>query len=431
MSDNLNEELKKKAVAEAERLSKIFEDTKTALQTEERFVNFLMNYHPDSVKSFIEHYARQKSYWYGHADDMHRFRTRMNGHYYDIAMEQFKDIYLKKLFNIQCRWVSGEMDLPGIELSSDFNKFINEPESCTFVEPITSREFECFMQFKQLGNWLPEVNGKRMEEGDDNYYNSAAIAITFYHRFRSNYTKRDIFECHPWFYFYDKCFNTESLLDLPALRTDLEQEYEEIWDEEIHTKTLTPEQLKNRYFLSRADRKLHLENPELHKAYIEEENIKYKEEHKNDPEYLYMSTYDRKLMDELVPLLEDREVVKYYKANDEWRRRLEWGERIEMTVIYLQKAKEYIPIESNDDYREAIKKANKYYENKMVMELLPLIFEKYCKCMSSGIAFEFKKDQSPHADFNSSREHIIEARIWKGEPGNLDFLKKENLITKN
>jgi hypothetical protein len=428
MNEDKGNPPKSKAVEEAERISKIFEETQKRLQTDENLVNYLKPYDDKSVERFIKYYAQQKSNWFQSGNDLERFRKSMKTHYYNQALVMFREIYHKKLFNVMCRWVAGEFDLPGIELSADFYPMIYDPGLCTFVEPITSEEFDCYWQFRQTGNWLPSTysvdeNDSTIEDG----YSSSQIAIEWYHKYRSIYMRFEKREIPPWFSFYDKHFGTAYLLDLPHLRTDIELQYVEIWDLEIQVKTLTLEQLKNRDYRTLAMRKLHFENPDIAKAYQDEHNRQYYERKKNEPDYVYISAYSRDVLDEVVPLIESREIIRYYEAVKVWDLQQQRGEDIEMDIIHLQEAKELIPIMANDDYRKAIKQAYEDYSKKKTMDCLPHIFDAYRQCIQKGESFDWLNGAVPEKKSNELRNKILDARKHRGEPENFDFLKKENL----
>jgi len=231
----------------------------------------------------------------------------------------------------------------------------------------------------------------------------------------------------PWFTHYDKHFGTADLLKLPTLRKDLELQYREIWDMEIHAKTLTPEQLKNYTYRTLAMRKLHHENPEIGKAYWEEHNQQFRERQKNVPQYVSLSIYDDQLMGELIPQIETREIVRYYKTMRVWDKQQQWNEEIDMDIIHLQEAKEVIPIQAHDDYRAAIKQAYENYSKMTTLDCLPHIYETYRQCIAKGEKFDWLNGQEPAERKDYDHDHIMQARKWKGEPENYDFLKKENL----
>ena len=428
MSEDPSGEPKSEAVEKAERISKIFEDTKVQLQTEEHFVNFLKNLSEESKTGFINYYAGLKAMWYKYAEDKYRYRNNIENRYYKKALEKFIEIFQKKLFNMKCRWVAGEMDLPGIEISSDFDRFLTDPASCTFVEPINSKEFECLMQFIQTDNWIPPLAENETDDGrDDDYYYMPESAFDLYHHSRSTYHERTKHEVPLWFRFYDSCFGTADLLNLPHIRTDLEEDYMDIWHNEIYIHTLTPEQLKSFTKINREMLKLHQENPEARAKFQEEQNLKWENLKKEQPNYISLSTYNDAIMEELIPLIETREIIKYYRAEREWTQRYEKTEWIDAELIYLAEAKEYIPVSSNDDYTVAIHEAYENYEQKEILECLPMVFENYLTCVRNKKPFTWLIGESHRNYYNENRNRILAARKWKGEPENLDFLKKENL----
>lgn len=420
MSNDRVEKLHCKHIEKAEHINKIYQDCITELKTAERFVNYFKSYNDQSVKNFIEFYAGQKANWYSGVDLLYRHQLSKKNKWRWKALGMLKEIFIKKLFDLKCRWVAGEMDLEGIEVSPDFEKWACDPASCTAVEPITGEEFSCYMSFVEAQD---DQDGRQYDDEDRGTCDSA---LNFYHDYRSLFVGSHERLIPEWFHYYDRRFGTAPLLGLPVKRTDLEADYNDTWCTEIYAKTLTPEQLKTWSHSSRKQRKELRENPEKNKAHIEEQNRIY-QERKKETNYSHMSIYDREMMKELVALTEPPEVSKLYKASELWKKRRQGGEEIECTLIYMEEAKEYIPIEGDDDYREAIKKAFADYARRMKMETLPMLFEQYCECIQRGKPFDWSTGGDKKLSGNDLRDRIIAARKCKGEPENLDFLKKENL----
>ncbi|MEK6616135.1 MAG: hypothetical protein AABZ32_08510 [Bacteroidota bacterium] len=425
MSDNHAEEFNRQQVDASERANKIYEQTIALLKTEDRFVNFFNSYNQQSVEGFIPYYAQKKTIWHSIADSLYKHRLHKQSKWRNAALNMLKEIFFKKLFNLKCRWVAGEMDLPGINISNDFKQWSTDPSSCNIVEPITPEEFNCYLDF--LSTEAQRQNDN--EEEDERA--SAWSSFEFYHGSRSLFVDGYEKMIPRWFHHYDTRFGTAHLQRLSTIRTDIEQDYNDIWEEEIYRKTLSPEQLSGWTPLSRLQRKELFENPEKEKAYREEQNRQYEEREKNMPHYISLSIYNRKIMNELVGLIETPEVKNFYHAQVKWRRRNSSAEQIESILIDMKEAKEYIPVESDDDYRNAIENAYEKYARKIEMETLPVLFDEYFHCLSSGKPFDWKSNSpydslsAPH--INDSGSRILAARKWKGEPENFDFLKKENL----
>jgi len=424
MADNHKEEFLQKQLEEASQAAKIYNDTIQMLQTEERFVNFFKGYNQQSVDGFIKYYAGQKAGWIKNADSMYKMRQHKNNKWRNQAKNMLKEIYIKKLFYLKCRWVAGEMDLEGIEISIDFLKWQNDPNACKCLEPITPEEFGCYQRF--IESYTPE----QQKEDQENEIGSAQNVIEFYHLFRAGFT--DESDLIPrWFHYYDKHFGTAHLLKASNIRADLEYEYNDIWTENIQYPTLTEEQKKNWFHRSRAFRKEMHENPEKDKAFWEEHNRQYQERKKNEPQYIHMSTYDRKFMDGLVQEFESAEMRSWYRAQRDWQIRRDGNEEIQTEIWELEKVNEWIPLEANDDYRNAIAKAHDEYASRMIKDVLPLIYDEYRQCMETGKPFIWKEeeDSSFKGSMDETKKRILAARKFKGEPENFDFLKKENLKT--
>lgn len=419
------EEYIKKEVEKKEESSGIYNETKKMLQSEERFVNFFKSYHPKSIESFIDYYAQFKAGWYSSADDFSRLRQGKNKHWWYLAVSSFIEIFYKKLFNVKCRWVAGEMDLPGIEASADFYHLMQHPSECNIIEPVSENELNCYIDYLKSG-LIPE---------DEYEGGNASSAIGHYHPYKSTAIEEPVEETEndyisPWFRFYDRQFGTGSLLQLPLTREDIEQDYHDIWTEHIYSKTFSEEVLKT---WSRLNRKQSLElrnNPQKRESFHQEQQCKYEEHKKKMPVYVHISTYDSKIMDELVPLLETSEVQKLYRASRRMKMKRNWNEMIESDIIYMKEVQEWIAVQPNDDYRKAIKEAYKDYSDKKVMEMLPVVFEEYSKAMKANKPFDWTTSEyeSPSAPRdNEMKKRLLAARKWKGEPENFDFLKKENL----
>ena len=354
------------------------------------------------------------------------------------AVKLLKEIYLKQLFNLKCRWVAGEMDLPGIEISHDFNLYQDNPTACIFLEPITAEELDCYLDFLECEkqNLKHSINDvvynddanydKDNEDDDEDKYLSSSILL-LYHRSKANYNN----DCHTliprWFHHYDKHFKTAYLLDLPTIRVDIELDYLNIWKQEFYYPTLSETDKKTWSNLTRMQHKELEENPEKGIAYSEERERIYAENKKDETQYVHISTYNKEDMKELMGLIETPEIRSYYNADRRWHYSKIGNERIQSEIYELQNVKERIPIESNDDYRISIKKTYDEYAHKMTMEALPIVFDQYKQCIVNNKPFNwFIRDRVIYTN-DELKEQLIAVRKFKNEPENLDFLKKENL----
>jgi hypothetical protein len=419
MSEDHTEKYLSAEVAKKRKAVSIYNETKKALETEERFVNLLKEYEPASVKRFIDYYAGMKAHWYEHGESFGNYLRSKENEWRDDAVESIKNIFYKKLFNLQCRWAAGEMDVPGIDISADFRRWQCDPslsEGC--LEPITDEEFQCYLDFLK---WREENPVSQIDEDNEPLI---SLALDFFHHYRATAIDDEKEELPPWFEWYDTRFGTGHLNALPVMRIELEQDYHDIWNLEIFKKTLPEEAQKSLHHLSRAERKELRDDPAKREAYFAEQNRKYEERKKTQPQYESMGTYDREKMKTLVKLIETPEIQKLYHATREWSDRRARHDYIESPVFSLMEIKEWIPLDSNDDYRVAIREAYRNYSQKMMIMTLPLVFAEYKECIEAGKPFEWGGDKEFGDEMG---QRILAARKWKGEPENFDFLKKENL----
>lgn len=423
MADNHKEDFLKQQADKALQLKKLHDDTLHMLQTEERFVNLLKGHNNQSVQSFIKQYAQMKVNWYTYAESNYENRLRKKNKWRDSALSRMRDIGLKKLFNLKCRWIAGEMDLEGIELSADFSKWVQQPFSCPYLEPISYEEFDCWLRFREEQN-------QKCEDDDDYADASPGSALENYHWYRSIYMDKPEELIPAWFHYYDQQFGTAQLMHLSTIRMDIEQDFNDLWTTEIYVHTLSAEQQKIFTHHNRAMRKELKENP----AKLEEvrtENAKKWEEYKKvNPQYTFYSAWDRKIVDRVVELIEPPQVKKYYKAYRKWEMRSNTNEDAQMAIWGLNEAREWVAIESHNDYREALIKAYRDYSKRSINELLPVLFAEYRECIERNKPFQWSSNNSSAEQPSASQE--LKKRIFavlqlQNRPLNLDFMKKENL----
>ncbi len=415
-------------IEKAEQANKIYQDTIRSLQTEERFVNFFKGYRHDNLEAFIKYYAGQKASWYQNADSQYKYRQYKKTKWSSAATGWLSQIAVKKIFNLQCRWAAGEVDCPGIEITEDFQYWQTNYALQLQAGLITQQEVDCYVDYRQQLT-DDERENERYDFNDTRHPTS--IMLSFYHHGRAMDIEPDRRKVPLWFECYDSVFGTGHLLNLPFTRVDLIEDYREIWSQHIFPATLTPEQRETLHpHLTRQQRRELRDNPEKRKAYFEAENKRWEEQEAKRIKYEHISIYDREKMKELVELIEPADVRELYHASREWKDRSNATERIQSALFDMKEAKEQIAIQSHTDYREAILEAYSLYREKMTAETLPDVFENYTQAMLQNQVFNWQTNPYGSGYISSNDEikkHIIDARQYKGEPANFDFLKKENL----
>ena len=414
-----HEDFLSKELREKEEDQLLYEQTLHALRTEERFVNYLKQYNSASVENFIKYYAGRKVYWHRHGGNFE--------HYADIKLKQerhevvnlLKNLMYKKVFDLKCRWVGGEMDLDCIERSEQFSDWETNIELIKAVGPIRADEFYCYLHWFEIGS--PE----RLDE-DGHPEASPYIALDHFHRMRSCYHSDPLEDIPDWFHEYDRCFGTAPLLSLPTTRRDMEEDLLDAWVKEVFYDTLTPEQQKYHRPLDRATRKRLKEDPEFDKQWHDEGSRLYYEQQAGQPQYESFSTYNRKIMDEVVAAIEPRDSQKCYRDSRIYRDMSEGDDRLFTPLQYLKSVEEHVAVEANDDFEDSIRQAFEQHNHQTNYQALRILFAEYEKAQRSNSPFDWKTHDFGHAHVEE-RRRIVEVLKKRGLPENFDFLKKDQL----
>ena len=202
-------------------------DFEEDLRTHPRYQAFFKDYKPESVSSFIERYAFTKYYLYQMKDHHYRDAEHRQSQFLTAAENFLAVILQKKLFNLQCLWRANLIDLPGIEYTNDFQYFRQNIWDCPYIEPITEAEIEVATRFlleekddtyAEFDDWQ-EYEGFKLWDADDDEDEDAAVLSmkTVYYSYPT---------MMPDFYiYYDTCFQTSHLFNLPDHRWEKEKYY--------------------------------------------------------------------------------------------------------------------------------------------------------------------------------------------------------------
>jgi hypothetical protein len=412
--DKLNKELREK-----QRDERIHEETVKQLRTEERFVHYLSQFRAVTVEQFIKHYATHKVFWYRYGGNHAKRKKRKQKEARQQVLACFKRIMQKKIFDLKCRWVSGEMNLAGIEHSAQFNNWEHNAELLQAVEPIRPDEFLCFLHwFEYEPEYIAEYGKSETSEDE---------VFEIYHKYRSRADKAAKDLIPPWFREYDRHFGTAGLLDLPTPRTNLEQDYLDDWVKEIYHPSLSTEERKYLCFADRATRIRMQQDPAFKKEWLENANRLSKEKETAQPQYEDFSVRNRKIMDEVVEALEDYDLRKRYRMSERWKEVCRISDRHRSELRKFKKVEEHVAVSSNKDYWQGIKQAYQQHQHQTIYHELERIFEEYETCLHKALPFDW--GESPHTDgyYKEERKRILAVRNQKGLPENFDFLMKENL----
>jgi len=342
---------------------------------------FYSAYSESSVQSLVNHYAHLKYRFIKSADYYRRTAENQLLEYRPQAEECFWQIQQKKLFNLQCQWRAGSITLPGIDTTFDFMKWEHDIAHCPCLPPVTQDEVDLYIRYLHSPNC--DVGGPRL------LYNWQD-----YNTYKSSYQKEEEDILPSWYSFYDTYMGTTALLSLPDVKSEKEQFYRRLL----------------------AQRK-------------KEEQIKagtYKEPPPYVPPKPFLNYFDQKTLVRFVREFETSEnqelFFNFQHVNYQPSREDEYlNERLE-TILHtiLYKAKEHIPVEAHDDWRQAVIRAAEAYERKKIAEALPSVFEEYCFRLEAGITLP-PLEKNPYDWVDQFKQEILDGRAANGEPRDFNY----------
>ncbi len=200
-------------------LKKLRYDFENDLLTNPKYKEFFDKHEPYHNRGFIHRYVEHKislveyPEWYLDEQDGLKEKSLVRD------MESVLNCILqKKLFNMQLLWRAGQLDIPGLKTTCDFELWEKKIFMCPFVEEITPEEIELMREF--LLN--PET-----EEDVTDYFTDWQN----YDGLTDKNEEGNMEYMPDWYEFYDNRMNTGPLLTLPNTKGEKEEQYVQIYYE--------------------------------------------------------------------------------------------------------------------------------------------------------------------------------------------------------
>lgn len=167
------------------------------LHTRPCYRDFFDHYNDESVSAFIREYAKRKAHYviYGEAKAHEQAESELKFRHW--AEKCFSEIQQKKLFDLQCLWRAGKINLEGIGSTADFAPLEFCIFSVPFLKPVTEHELNIYLDYLMTEE---TANSHDYRWQDFESYKMA---------FESNQLER----IPEWYRFYDKALGAESLLN--------------------------------------------------------------------------------------------------------------------------------------------------------------------------------------------------------------------------
>jgi hypothetical protein len=329
------------------------------LQNNPKVREYFTGFDENSVKQFLEDYVSKKEILLTYGEDWRKRQHGETGYFRMCAEQYYWIIAQKKLFNLQCHWRAGQIDLP-IDTTWDFLYWEANIKNCSFIEDITAAEIETMIRYLEQAPYD--------DENDD------ALGWQEYDEFKDEKTGLGTNDNYPdWYYFYDAHFAISNVTLLPDLVGEMEKKYLAAWRDNTFGKT--PDK-------------------------IHEKPVKY---------------CNSEITEDFIRKVEPYKILEYYRLEREYVERMEFLERLENVLQILKEEEEeevYIP---EGKFPDAIFQALHILKVSKIKLLLPIIHQSHMERKAMGISYQ-EEDQLFQSDLaQTMKERINEGKRLLGE----------------
>ncbi|MFM1745000.1 MAG: hypothetical protein RLZZ630_937 [Bacteroidota bacterium] len=357
--------------------------TEENLKSNPVFREFFNQFNPSSVEGFIRHYSKRKALYMVRGEEFLRVEDSQSFRYKLIAEQGLWSIQQKKLFNLQCQWRAEQIQLKGIEHSTQFMLLSTHIQHCTLISPVTKDEVEMYRNYlcSEQAELVVHYDNWQDYEGFKAEYQSDRIPGV----------DAEVEEQVPaWYRYYDEKAGSAHFMDLPDIRGEKENRYRS-----IHRQ--------------RQLEKLKEDNPS-----------------KKLDDRPYLSIYDTELLESFVKRFEDRQTLRYCKAVERFQKKMDANLEVDAAIEILKTAAKAIPVSAHSDWRQALVQSAQRFELEQVSDLMPLVFEEYQFHLDNGINFtqrylDRKREEYVSQLCEKARQQILEGRRILNEPENFRF----------
>lgn len=347
------------------------------LENNEAVKAYLAQFAGWSTKSFLKHYIDRKYMWFKYGDFHIEQSEKLRSKWLTSATEALALIMQKKVFDMQCLWRAGKLEIEGVDITFDFELWSNMILDFPYAD-IAEDDVEMMKEF------LRSDNGEH-EHIDENFYDW------------QNYDEliRGIEEygLPDWYEFHNEREGSGQFAFLEDIRSEKEEFY-------------------RRIFFNQQE-----------KERIEAGKPAHTFVHDDRP---VMDYYELDVQREFVAKFEDRETRKYFEAYSEnyGNSETDEGERAEDDFAFLMEWDEKIPVEAADDFRVALRRAVVRFKAEKTLEALPDAWSQYRFNRQMGLS-SYSTEEAKHRQEdvrNSIANQILDGRVINGEPRDFNYL---------
>ncbi len=376
-------------------LEKLEEDFIKEIDSNPAAVEYLKKFLPASARKFKRHYAE------------HKIKIVQAGRYYSdlkcndegdskyYSKNAFELILQKKLFNKQILWRAGNINLPEVEFSGDFDVWKDQLDQCPFLDAVTQEELDLLKRFMLEDSYSDETKYWLHSWQD-------------YESFMEEDEDGEKIYMPEWYNYYDSNMGTGALLSLPDVRGPKEKFYQNLGAQDYY-KILKEE----------------------HEQKIKEGFVP--EQYVPAPSRFYNFLSENEINEFILKFDNDyiRQLQKGFKEAKESVIEDYPEETITEAIETLKKSDEPITLRSDMIWYEAIYFAARNIRNQKIIDDLDDVFEEYQmkKSLPEGINLSDELAESRKILYegimnarDTKANHILRGRELSGEPKDFSFL---------
>lgn len=351
--------------------AQIAAETEARLAADPAVQTWLLQFAFDG-KDVLRRYAEQKASYLVNGPgwlEQEQFRA---GWPRQQAYRRLWEIQQKKLFNLQCQWRAGQLELPGVVDGREFEQWGKAIEQCPVLDAVDEDDLALYLRYLASDD-CQDLHADALRTTDWQAYESfrhwhlleeagsgspghdmlrpdlpEALIDSLGHLFNMFYRYPD------WYAFYDLYRGTGQLLRLPQVRFD------------DHPAPDDPEPAEAPAPPSPA--------PDAAPAPADE------------PDQKYLSAYDLPLTETLLRQFEPPELLHYMRVMEHRPEKDEWTQAAESTYGLLSEIAQPVPLAAGPDWRLALPDAYLAHQRRVVGEALREVYAEYCLREQVGIA---------------------------------------------
>lgn len=362
----------------------IRQQTEEELRSNPMIQSYFSTFNEQSVESFIRNYARKKAIYITKGPVYINIKEQEDLKYKFMAEEALWSIQQKKLFNLQCQWRAEQIKLKGIDHTSQFMMLSANVQHCPYITPVSRAELDLYIKYLKSGT-----------VGDFLWFDSWQD----YEGFKADHLQqtsddpdRDMLTTRipAWYSFYDYHMGTDVLMNLNDVRGEKEQKYRSM------ARKRQAEEIKKQNLLRTID---------------------------NRP---YINAFDTGAIEHFIKEFEDKKLLKFCRAVEGFNLRFDDNMEVEEALETLRCAGEAVPLNSSEDWREAVIEAAQRYELTQIASMLPIVFQEYHFRLENSINYEQtdfdkKRSESAFQLCEMARKQILLGRLLSGESEDFNF----------